>query len=537
MDTSFDEKFALAQDRAEALKQLIPGTEDYYYYHCLHHEQQGRPDEVRKLLETWVKRYTWTARALEIAHRQALLGLGSDPKASFEHLRRQLGLSFNHQREVEGQATSHPTALDPKSLSRDAWTKTAFGWGGQTDLSGFSDSALDWLASEKLDGDRRRALLERLTRPDLENLVDLVLADLKHKDSSGFGSMPIHSNLTEAQLREMARREPKLLKEQAFVDASLVRLQPGPEVDWENDPVEKAAYLDRLWAFVEPLVPAFNALKAHVLHHRLDLDRSQGIYDRKRFQKYVELPRHASYIEPRFLERCEKDSSLRDGIFSLGGAFEATLLPPVQNDEPLVADHLSRFFLDAKDWKPFDTWIQDRWLKVRFAETKILNGVGDMEKWYSLLDDPGHVQALKDRVEISFPPHNATVHRAADPVRIDVDVKNVPSLVVKVFEINALYFYLARGQELDTSIDLDGLVAAEEKTHAYKDPPVRRVRRTFEFPSLSRPGLFVVEFIGGGISSRALIRKGRLRFLERIGAAGHVFTILDEDSKIGRAHV
>ena len=35
-EIGYIEDFALAKDRAEALKQLIPGTEDYYYYHCLH---------------------------------------------------------------------------------------------------------------------------------------------------------------------------------------------------------------------------------------------------------------------------------------------------------------------------------------------------------------------------------------------------------------------------------------------------------------------------------------------------------------------
>ena len=118
METSFDEKFALAQDRAEALKQLIPGTEEYYYYHCLHHEQQGQPGEVAKLLTLWVARHRWTPRAYEIAHRQALLNLKGDPKGAFEHLRRQLSLSFNHQREVEGQTTRYPVKLDPKSVSR-----------------------------------------------------------------------------------------------------------------------------------------------------------------------------------------------------------------------------------------------------------------------------------------------------------------------------------------------------------------------------------------------------------------------------------
>src|SRR5439155_17994126 len=65
MEISFDEKFALAQDRKQVLQQLIPGTEDYYYYHCLYLEQQGQRDEGRKFLETWVQRHGWTARAIE----------------------------------------------------------------------------------------------------------------------------------------------------------------------------------------------------------------------------------------------------------------------------------------------------------------------------------------------------------------------------------------------------------------------------------------------------------------------------------------
>jgi len=531
MEISFDEKFALAQDRKQALQQLIPGTEDYYYYHCLVHEQEGQKDEVRKLLETWVKRHGWTTRAIEIANRQALLQLESDPKTSYEYVRRQLNLTFNHQREIEGQATHYPTRLDPSEVARDKWKQQAFSYGGSTDLSGFADPALDWLAAEKLGADRRRALLERLMRPDLPNLVDLVQADLKHKDSSGFGSMEIHRRMTHEQLLELGRREAKLYKEEPFVTACLKQLLPGPDSDWDNDSKEKQAYLERLWDFVEPLVPAFNWIKAHVLYLRLELDRTLGVYDRKRFLRFLEIPRNASYVNPKWLDRCRKDAELRDAIFNLGEGVEGIPYAAAPNDESLVADYLDHFFVDAKDFKPFDEYLLDTWLKVRFAETKILNGQGDMEKWYSLLNDPGYYQNLKDRVQISFPPQNRTVFRAGDPVRLEVDIKNVETLQVKVFEINTLNYYSGRGQEVDTSIDLDGLVAAEEKTYAYKEPPLRRVRRSFEFPSLKRPGIFVIEFIGGGISSRALIRKGRLRFVERVGAAGQVFTVLDEDAR------
>ncbi|MEO8554386.1 MAG: hypothetical protein ABI678_30635, partial [Kofleriaceae bacterium] len=44
----------------------------------------------------------------------------------------------------------------------------------------------------------------------------------------------------------------------------------------------------------------------------------------------------------------------------------------------------------------------------------------------------------------------------------------------------------------------------------------------------ARPGTYVIDLIGNGIASRAVIAKGRLRYAVRIGAAGHVVAVLDE---------
>ena len=35
-EVGYVEDFALSSNRADALKQLVPGTEDYYYFHALH---------------------------------------------------------------------------------------------------------------------------------------------------------------------------------------------------------------------------------------------------------------------------------------------------------------------------------------------------------------------------------------------------------------------------------------------------------------------------------------------------------------------
>ena len=49
--------------------------------------------------------------------------------------------------------------------------------------------------------------------------------------------------------------------------------------------------------------------------------------------------------------------------------------------------------------------------------------------------DPAKVQALKDRVDIEFAPTARAYFGADEPVAVDVDVKNVKTLIVKVFEL------------------------------------------------------------------------------------------------------
>ena len=195
----------------------------------------------------------------------------------------------------------------------------------------------------------------------------------------------------------------------------------------------------------------------------------------------------------------------------------ATLMPPVPGDEALVRDYLAHFFVNEDSYQPYQEYLLDTYLKEVFAETKILNGIGDMEKWYSLLNDPAKYQALKERIEIEFAPANKTFFTPDEPVALDVDVKNVKTLIVKVFEINTLNYYRDKLTPINTAIDLDGLVAGREEVKTYDDPPLRRVRRRFEFPDLKRHGVFVIEFIGNGKSSRALVQKGSFRFLDRVG--------------------
>ena len=524
-EVGFIEDFALARDRAVSLRQLIPGTEDYYYFHCLHLLNSGQFDKIPELTKPWLERFGQTPRLTEIQTRHALLTFKRSPKESLDYLRNRLGVRFDQQKEVVGAAPNLPTVLDPNLYSRAALQAVSFTrW---QNLDNFEDAALDWLATEKLTWERRRNLLQRLTRPDLPNLPQLIVEDLKAEHPQPFGAYTIHRQLTLAQLEELLGLKPDLLNQTAFVQTWLTKLQPGADEDWKHNRPQTLAYLERLQSFVSKLAPVENPIKAHVLYHRLAFDRAQGTYDRARFLAYLQLPRQQPYMAKELLEREESRRFPAD----LNADFASlTLLPRVGPDEELVRSYLKHFLVQAESTKEFDPYINDVYLRQLFAETKIENGLGDAEQWASLLP-PEQFRRLKERIDIDFAYTNKTDFTADEPVKLDLFVKNVPTLLVKVFEVNTQNFYRTNQREVDTDINLDGLVANAEQTKTYTDPPLRRLARHFEFATLTKPGVYVVDFIGAGKSSRALIRKGRLRPLVSTGTAGQVVTAIDDANR------
>ncbi len=526
-ELGFSERFALASDRTVPLAELIPGTEEYYFYFCLHYQNLQQFDRVEELLAKWVERHNVTARVQQIRNRQALLTADQNPRQSLDYLIATLGLRFDHQRETIDQAADLPTSLNASLISRDRLQAAAL-QRHRNRLNGFEDTALPWLAETQLTEEQRRELLQRLSRPDVAGLVALVAADLDGRGGVTFGSHPIHQQLLRTQLDQLLERRPSLLNETAFVNVYLSKLQPQADIDWRANLNTQRDYLDSLWRFISRLPDAHNSLKAHVLYHRLALDLRLGTFDKSRLLTYLKLPRNTGYVNPRYLQL----PSNRNALANLGEDFSAvTRLPAVQNDEAVVRPYLQHYFVEATSYREYEELVRDDYLKELFAETKIVNGLGNPEQWYSLLP-PAKYQALRERVDLDFAATNPASFSSSDDVALDVFVKNVPTLIVKVYRINALNYYQDQATQISTNLNLDGLIANHESTQQLDSSPFLRVSRRFTFPEIVEPGVYVVDLIGNGKSSRALIHKGQLTHVVRVGAAGHAFTVLDENRQV-----
>jgi hypothetical protein len=525
---NYIEDFALSPDRSVVLKDLIPGTRNYYYYHALHAQNEGNHDEVKKLIGLWVKRYGETSLVREIRNRDALLSYKNNPASSMEFLRKKLGLRFNHSRVMEGRKPAHPTKLDPKLVSYNSFYQDALRV--YKNLQGLETRGLRNLKPSKLNSIQLRDFLNRLNHPDIDNLPALIIKDLKDKQSRGFGSLNIHRNLTKNQLNELLELKPELLNSSTFVQTYLSRLTPSADLNPEEEPEEKSAWFNRQLIFVRTLSPAFNSLKANILYNLLNHKRSLGNWDRELLLEYLALPRPVPYTRKEWTQaemkkKGAKSVNFNEDFRSFG------CYAPIREDLDIVRSMLLHFFESDANFESFSKYLTDEFLKPIFAEAKLTNGKGDAEKWYSMLST-NQLKNLRERIDLSFAHSNKQSFAPIENVSLGLWTKNIDKLMIKEFEINAFNYYTKNKQEVSTAIELDGLTATRERVIESDLPPIRRNLRSISFPNLKKRGVYVVEFIGNGISSRALIRKGTLRLLEKIGPAGHEFRILDEKNQI-----
>ena len=517
MDLEILEALALSADRPAALAQLLPGSADHDYYRCVHAQHAGRLDDADRIIDAWAQRHGHDDRYTRLQLRQMIYRLGQDPEQAADDVRDRFGVSHWHEAEVAEVDPSRPTRLAPGTF--DGATLLQQGVEYSADLSQVTDEGLYELLGTTLDTSRRRALLGRIAHTPQPEVVRWIAEDLAERSTGGFGSLRIHDELALDQLHALAKLRPDLRTQRGWIDAVVKRMRPPATVDLVLDRDAREAYLVELWGFVRGLSAPSNSLKAHVLWHLLDAQRRRDAApDPALFAAYLSLPRNAAYAPTG--HRVSSDELAQVGI----DLRATTGLPPAGGDEELVRDLLHRRIGDAERYA---RWLDRTWLDAEIATANLLAGTGDADR-ATLVLGPARAAALRERIDLAWCLHNPTRFGTGEPIVLEAEVKHVPELVVNVFRVDPLAYFQHQHREVSAELDLDGLAASHELVMKFAEPPIRRVRRRIELPMCARAGTYVIDLIGNGMSSRAVVHKGRLRHLARIGAAGHVVTILDE---------
>ena len=148
---------------------------------------------------------------------------------------------------------------------------------------------------------------------------------------------------------------------------------------------------------------------------------------------------------------------------------------------------------------------------------------------------------MKEKRLINILGNNREFFEQDEEIKLKVEIKNIQVLTIKIFEMNLENFYLKNINlnDIDLNINLEGLIPNEEKIFNFNELPMVKSIKEFSFDTITEQnrGTFVVEFVGNGITSRAIIRKGNLIILEKMTLSGQLFTILNEKLEICKKEV
>ena len=166
-----------------------------------------------------------------------------------------------------------------------------------------------------------------------------------------------------------------------------------------------------------------------------------------------------------------------------------------------------------------------------FAETKIVNGLGEPEQWYSLLP-PEKYQALKDRVDLDFASTNRRYFAADEPVQLDVLRQERPHAdrqSLRDQHHGLLSAATAGGQFRHQSRRFGGQRRADVPVRRSAAAACRRGISSFR----ARPSRASTSSTSSATASAAgrSSAKGSCSTSCATSTAGHVFTIFDEQQQ------
>ena len=526
---SWMERYALSTDRESMLTELIPGSDEYYFYHCLFYQTVGKLERSEAYLAEWLasRNGRESSEIIAMTDRQRLLSYENAPQKSVDYLVRRLGIQLNHAPPATRHERRFPSELNASVLSADQLVKDALQRRDVIKVAGLRFLA-DRFLEEKTAGFNisLRDFLGRVDGAYIDRLGELVITELKSRPTNKqvFGDLKAHQFLTMKQLEQLAKEVPAIVADEKFVTARLRRLRPQGDLDADQQVSVRTDYLIRVESYLRKLPKSYAGMQASALYRLLQVNLQQGVYDRDLFERYLKIPRLSPLVNDELGRVVGPKARLSDDFT------DRALLPAVGNEEPVVRAYLEHFLSNEPNAESFAKYLKPDYLRRVFAETKLLGGFGAEEQWYKMLGADQR-QEIRDRVELKLSVENPQHFSDTEKTELLVDLKNLPELVVRTYQINTPSYYRHHTKLVNTDIDLDGLIATHEQKFQYNQPAVRRHREKIELPGISGRGVWIVDLVGKGLRARALIRRGRVSHVQSSDANGMVFTIIDENRK------
>jgi len=304
----------------------------------------------------------------------------------------------------------------------------------------------------------------------------------------------------------------------------------------------------------------FPIFKTFILLGILDLNCKLNNYNISYFIEYIESPFY-SVNEPysEIYKNCiKKRDYIINNELNYGFFTHSFLDSVILKEKEILEKHLFYYFVKKNiKYEKFDEILQEKFLKKIYYKAKIYKGLDkDSEKSslnnsvsssfaleessstinkedFSLYFSKSEFDYLVKKTELNILKLNKYQYNIKDEVKIEIEFKNIQNLILKIFELNTENYYYNSKKAFDSSINLEGLIPFQEEIYVFNEKQEKLITKNFLIDKIpNKRGVYIVEFIGKGLSARAIIKKGNLKLITKMQSKGVNFFILDEENNI-----
>ena len=289
---------------------------------------------------------------------------------------------------------------------------------------------------------------------------------------------------------------------------------------------EKYEILLQIYSYIDDKVPFNNSIRADLLLRLLYYGMKINKFDVEMFLLYLKSP--LNVLEEYSLENNPK----RQIPISQTLPLEKNPRNTPSHEINIIKNYLQNIFYNGLI--PLDkmsTYFTPKFIEKEYIKALLLRG-DESHDYIKILGMTEYIELVK-RSELTLCEHNSSNFRVEDPIILDVDIKNIQTLIIKIYKINTENYYYSKQKPINNCMSLEGLTSTYEYSFSFNEKPQKIVRRRIELDKIPKKrGFFIIEFIGNGISSRAVIKKGSLSHVFNSTPLGIRLYILNENSDV-----
>ena len=269
-----------------------------------------------------------------------------------------------------------------------------------------------------------------------------------------------------------------------------------------------------------------------ILLQILKINKEQNILDIKPFIEYIKNP---------ILDRlCYEQNNLYNNKITNECSISLIHIPSINfndiNKHKFIEELLIDFFIyDKAKPEDFNKYFKQEYLEKMEFIAKLYKGEEIKSDTYNKYLNDSEYEEIAQKAEITICEHNPKEFKVDEEVKIDLDLKNIKTINISIYEINTENYYLQKKAPLNSLINVEGIIASKTMDINIEggDNPLKRIRKKIELDiPKGKPGVFLIELLGNGISTRIIIKKGRLNLITRNTSKGIKCQIINEKNEI-----